>query len=152
MTQAARVYSTPPTNTSLTRRGALGAIAAATAVTVAGARPTDAAPVIDPIYAAIEAHRKAAAVEQAAWDEVNRRYELGEKFSPSEEDALTDGPNVAASYALDEFAATIPTTLPGLLAMIVYASEADDVIPEAFNLCQQSLVTAAQTLMDGRVS
>jgi hypothetical protein len=76
MTQADRVHSTPPTNASAvdaprstgkprSRRSILGAIAASTAaVTVAGARPTDAAHATDPIYAAIERHKAAA----AAWD------------------------------------------------------------------------------------
>src|SRR5712692_9915004 len=54
---------------TLTRRGALGAIAAATAaVTVAGARPADAAPAIDPIYAAIEQHRHTAKIWGSAVD------------------------------------------------------------------------------------
>src|SRR6187200_2667294 len=47
------------------RRSILGATAASTAaVTVAGARPTDAAHATDPIHAAIEWHKAAA----AAWD------------------------------------------------------------------------------------
>jgi hypothetical protein len=143
---------TKPTNTSVTRRGALGAIAAGGAV-AALALPTAGASEPDPIFAAIEAHRKVAAVEQAAWDEVNRLTALAdEKIDPSFECALTDGPNAAACDAVDEFAATIPTTLPGLLAMIVYASELDDNDPEAFGICRQSLATAAQALMDGRVS
>jgi hypothetical protein len=133
-----------------TRRHLLTAVAAAIPAD-ARAYPGHAA---DPIFAAIEAHRKAAAVEQLAWDEVNRLHELAdEKVGRAFECALTDGPNAATGAALDEFAETVPTTLPGLLAMIVYASEANDVIPEAFNLCQQSLVTAAQALMNsGRVS
>lgn len=73
MTQANSVHSTPPINTSAidapqsptkphSRRSVLGAIAASTAaVTVAGARPTDAAHATDPIYAAIERHKAAAA-------------------------------------------------------------------------------------------
>ena len=102
----------------------------------------------DPIFAAIEAHRKAAAVERAAWDEVTRRYELAdEKFGPSDEWALTEGHNAKTCVAQDELAETVPTTLTGLLSMIVYASEVDDADPEAFNLCQQSLAAAAQALM-----
>jgi hypothetical protein len=140
---------TKHTNTPIdtTRRHLLtiaagGAVAAAIPAE-ARAYPGHAA---DPIYAAIEAHRKAAAVEQAAWDAVN----ADEKTSRSDECALTDGPNAAACDAVDEFAETVPTTLRGLLAMIVYASELDDQDPEAFNLCQQSLATAAQALMNSR--
>ena len=73
MTQADRVLSTPPTNTPVvsSRRGFLGgtaaALAAGTAVNVAALatfRPANAAS--DPIYAAIEAHKAAAAVAVAA--------------------------------------------------------------------------------------
>jgi hypothetical protein len=131
------------------RRAVLAGIASATAVTAAGARPTDAAPAIDPIFAAIETHRKAAAIEQAAWDEVNRRHELGKKFSPSEEDALTDGPNIAASYALDEFAETVPTTLPGLRAMILYADKLEGEHTDPFSDCDllATLATAVKALI-----
>jgi hypothetical protein len=113
-------------------------IAAGGAFAPAGIPAADARvyPGHDPIFAAIEAHRKLAAVEQAAWDEVNRLTELADKkVGPparndarqiTDERALTDGPNAAASDALDEFAETVPTTLPGLLAMIVYASEANE--------------------------
>jgi hypothetical protein len=137
-------------SSSVTRRGALGTIAAA-AVTVAGARPTDAAPAIDPIYAAIEAHRKAAAVEQAAWDEVNRLHELAD-ISPFDERALTDGPNVAAWDAREKFAETVPTTLSGLRAMVVYADELEDENPEAFwdpgdRRLLETLATAVKALM-----
>jgi hypothetical protein len=38
-------------------------------------------------------------------------------------DELTDGPANAAWDARDQFAETVPTTLPGLLAMIIYANE-----------------------------
>jgi hypothetical protein len=41
-------------------------------------------------------------------------------------------------------------TLPGLLAMIVYANELDDEDPEVFSDCRQTLATAAQALMNGR--
>jgi hypothetical protein len=152
-----------PTNTPTTRRHLL-TIAAGGAV--AAAIPADAsAYAADPIFAAIDAHRKLATVEQAAWDEVNRLYELADKkvgqdrkrareaIRVSAEHAVIYGPNAETGVALDEFTETVPTTLPGLLAMILYASEADVVIPEAFNLCQQAMVTAAQALMDdGRVS
>jgi hypothetical protein len=142
---------TKPKPTNTTTRRHLLTIAAAGAVAAAGIPAADARvyPGHDPIFAAIEAHRKLAAVEQAAWDEVSRLTELADKkVGPparndarqaiTDERALTDGPNAAASDALDEFAETVPTTLPGLLAMIVYASEANDVIPEAFDLCQES--------------
>jgi hypothetical protein len=47
-------------------------------------------------------------------------------------DELTDGPANAARDARDRFAETVPTTLPGLLAMIVYANELAGDDPDAF--------------------
>jgi hypothetical protein len=130
----------------------LGRGIAAGGAVAALALPTAGASEPDPIYAAIEAHRKAAAVEQAAWDEVNRLLD-DEKISPSDECALTDGPNVAAWDAREKFAATIPTTLPGLLATIVYANEIENEDDgESFESdCLETLATAAQALMNGRV-
>jgi hypothetical protein len=147
-------------HTSVTRRGALGAIAATTAVTVAGARP--AALAIDPIYAAIDAHRKVNAVALAEWAESTRLYELvDEKYVGQDredarealrghEETISNGSNAVAYDAQAEFAATVPTTLPGLLAMIVYASELDDEDPEVFSDCRETLATAAQALMRGQ--
>ncbi len=62
MTQADSVHSTPPTNTSVTRRKILGTAAGAAAL-AAGASLMAAAPGPDPIFAAIDAfHRADAAV------------------------------------------------------------------------------------------
>jgi hypothetical protein len=56
------------------------------------------------------------------------------------------GPNAEAYHAQAEFAATVPTTLPGLLAMIIYANELDDQDPEVFSDCRETMATAAQAL------
>jgi hypothetical protein len=85
MTQAKRVYSTPPTNTSArhSRRSILGAIAAGGTV-AALALPTEAASEADPIFAAIEAHRKADAAADVAFAESSRLYRLAnEMVGPS---------------------------------------------------------------------
>jgi hypothetical protein len=107
--------------------------------------PLQAAAAIDPIFAAIEAHRKAAAVEQAAWDAVN----ADEKISPSDERALTDGPNAAAYDALEKFAETVPTTLPGLRAMILYADKLETEHTDPFSDCDllETLATAVKALI-----
>ena len=90
-------------NTSVTRRGALGAIAAATAaVTDAGARPADAAPAIDPIYEVIEAHRKACIDYHEAVD--------------IHMDAAYDRLDDAGCDLIN----TKPTTLAGILALCRY--------------------------------
>jgi hypothetical protein len=65
MTQADSVHSTPPTNTSVTRRKILGTAAGAAAALAARASPMASAPGPDPIYAAIEKHRRAYATMQA---------------------------------------------------------------------------------------
>jgi hypothetical protein len=134
-----------------TRRQLLTIVAGgAVAAAIPAAR---AYPEPDPIYAAIEAHRKAAAAEQAAWDHVNRRPDL----SRDDECALTDGPCKEAWDAREKFAETVPTTIPGMRAMIIYANELEDEDPEwlwnpgDYRLLE-TLATAAEALMDGRVS
>ena len=85
MIQADSVHSTPPTNTSPTRRNILGTIAAAAAATTIAGKPAAADPIVaDPIYAAIEAHRKADAAADVAFAESSRLYRLAnEMVGPS---------------------------------------------------------------------
>jgi hypothetical protein len=115
---------TPPTN-ALTRRGALGAIAAATAgVTIAGARPADAAPAIDPIYAAIERHRAAAVVWDAAVDvrsDFDDRQMNDEQRRQRDEldDAVDDAREPLTEAGVD-LVTTAPTTLAGIIAAVGY--------------------------------
>jgi hypothetical protein len=70
MTQADSVHSTPPTNTSPTRRKILGTFAAAAAATTIAAKPVAAAAIgpiaPDPIYAAIDRHKAAGVIWDAA--------------------------------------------------------------------------------------
>jgi hypothetical protein len=67
MTQADSVLSMPPTNTSVTRRSVLGTAAgAAAALASTGASPMAVSPAPDPIFAAIERHRAAGIVWNAA--------------------------------------------------------------------------------------
>jgi len=98
MTQAKRVHSTPPTNTSATiptrpvdptRRGFI-ALAAGAGISSVGslatvAMPISATPVsdvpIDPIYDAIEAHRKAYATMQTAFAEHRKAHEIADARS-----------------------------------------------------------------------
>jgi hypothetical protein len=160
----------------------------------------------DPIYAAIEAHRKAAAAADVAFAESSRLYRLAtkmvgpskievpnmvepgttaevlcfydvEQVIPHEQypdlndhyctllsersaaraeiygdtDELTEGPADAAWDARDRFAETVPTTLPGLLAMILYANELAEDDPDAFGdgdcTLLQSLAAAAEALI-----
>jgi hypothetical protein len=93
MTQADRVYSTPPTNTPIdTRRRHFLAVAAGASVVSVGALTAAAWPAIvldttsaaDPVYAAIEAHSKAYATMQAAFAEHRKAHELADaKVGPA---------------------------------------------------------------------
>ena len=68
MTRADRVHSTPPTNTPIDtkRRRFLSVAAGGTVATAIPTAALAAAPAIDPIYAAIDAHRQAVAAHDAA--------------------------------------------------------------------------------------
>jgi hypothetical protein len=80
MTQADRVYITPPINTSArhSRRSILGAIAASS---IAGLSPAIAAPLpADPIFEVIEAHREAASASVAASAECRRLCDLADSL------------------------------------------------------------------------
>jgi hypothetical protein len=105
MTQADSVLSTPPTNTSLTRRNILGTIAAAGATALTLPPAHAAAPVHDPIFAAIEAHRKAYATMQAAFAEHRQAHELADaKVGPAHLDipSMADpGETVETSHWMD---------------------------------------------------
>jgi hypothetical protein len=192
-----------PTRRHLLTVAAGGAVAAAIPTTVLAATPA-----VDPIYAAIEAHRKADAAADVAFAESSRLYQLAtkmvgpskievpnmvepgttaevlcwfdvEQVIPHEQypdlnehycrllgersaaraeihgdtDELTEGPADAAWDARDRFAETVPTTLPGLLAMIVYANELAEQDPdgltdgESHRTLLQTLATAAKALI-----
>jgi hypothetical protein len=129
MTQANRVHSTKPTNTSLTRRKILGTIAAA--ATAVAAKPAGSAGIgptapDDPIYAAIEKHRAACIVWDAAVDVraslpegpepmTDEQWEERDRLDDAEEDARE--PLAAAGVDL---VTTAPTTLAGIVAAVSY--------------------------------
>jgi hypothetical protein len=136
MTQANSVHSTPPTNTSViddqqftgkprSRRSVLGAIAAATAaVTVAGTCPADAAPAIDPIYAAIERHKACAVKLDAAWLVRARFNDIGMNDEQERQfqilvDAIDQADDLCETAGIDLFN-TVPTTPAGIVAAIRY--------------------------------
>jgi hypothetical protein len=120
MTQADRVHSTPPTNTSSTRRNILGTIAAAgaTALTLEPARA--AAPAADPIYAAITVHRKAHIAHMASLElqsRFERRYGIGKGSWVSTEPCHDE------DDAFMAFVAEPATTVQGLFAKLAYFDE-----------------------------
>ncbi len=79
----------------------------------------------DPIFAAIENHRLAVAAKLECYAEADR---LQEKHGKSfEYDTYTDGPWNDLWTAVDDLVATVPTTVPGLMAVLIYAHE---LVPE----------------------
>ena len=69
----------------------------------------------------------------------------------TEKDAYTDDVYDAAWEAKDEFAGTVPTTLPGLLAMLTYAEQLCEKDPDTFTddpaFIISALATAAKALI-----
>jgi hypothetical protein len=110
MTKATRVFSTPPTSTSVTRRSVLGTAAGAVAALAAtGASPMPAAAAPDPIYAAIGAFRQAHALFFADLDG-DIPDEIGDQYS-------------AACSVMQR---TRPTTPAGLAVLTTWAREQAD--------------------------
>jgi hypothetical protein len=142
MTQADRVLSTPPTNTSATnppgpvdttRRRFITIAAGASIISVgslaAVAMPISATPVsdapIDPIYAAIERHKAAGIVWDAAVDvrsHFNDLHMTGEQREQLDllDDAVEDAWEPCEQAGVD-LINTAPTTLAGIIAAIAYA-------------------------------
>jgi len=73
-----------------------------------------------------------------------------ESLIGGDEDELTDEPCYGELDTRDAFSETVPTTIPGLLAMIVYAGEITKRDPEAFadSNCAliETLATAAKAI------
>jgi hypothetical protein len=133
MTQADRVHSTPPTNTSVvhSRRSVLGAIAAATAggaVAVVAGIPAAAAAAVDPAFALI-AEKRAADVAHCETIDVQDEIEgRGDFRSAAAIEAQEN--NAAACHYVNEvdwkLATTPPTTLAGVAAVLRFANEIED--------------------------
>jgi hypothetical protein len=128
MAKATRVLSTPPTNTSATRRKILGTIAAAAAITVA-AKPVTAVaigPIVpDPIYAAIERHKDLAKALDAVWKLRARCKDFG-TLTEAEQDRVrelndaTDAAHLPLEAAAEDLFNTVPTTLTGIITALFY--------------------------------
>jgi hypothetical protein len=124
MTQADSVHSTPPTNTSPTRRNILGTIAAAgaAALTLAPARAAD--PAIDPIYEVIERHRNAAREHHEAVDIHMDFEEIGMTGAKLEKYESVVAETAATYDRLEDAGVdlinTRPTTLAGIFALCQY--------------------------------
>lgn len=109
MTEADRVHSTPPLNTSaISRRAALTGLAVLPVVA-----PGAAATEPDPIYSVIERHRGLSAQFSAAAD-VSAKLQEGPEFEAADEITAT------RNQALIDHAATLirsePTTMAGIIA------------------------------------
>ena len=143
MTQADSVHSTPPTNTPTTRRRFLSATAtlAAGSTAMALAIPPAAA-IHDPVYALIETHKAMTAALDATLHEKSRIEGAGRPF----DDSLVAAAHGAEEAALIELIETVPPTLGGIIASMVYITESADLdyyrfsegelVPLLANLCE----------------
>ena len=122
MTQADSVHSTPPTNSSPTRRNILGTIAAAgaTALTLPAAQA--AAPDPDPIYAAITVHRKAHIAHMAS---LELQARLEKTHRASEVNWVSTKPCHDEDDAFMALVAEPARTVQGLFAKLAYFDELD---------------------------
>ena len=146
MTQADRVFITPPTNSPVSqirpvddpsrRRFLSQAAAAATggavlalaevSITQVGAAS---ASLLEPVFSLIEAHRTACLAHLASLDD------------PDE--SVSEAPCHAEWEAFDLLIATAPVTFPGLLAWIAYLDEIRRADPWKF----EDMPTASTTLI-----
>jgi hypothetical protein len=134
MTQADRVHSTPPTNSSAnnppgpidpTRRHLLtlaagGAVAAAIPTAVLAA-----APAVDPVYVAIERHKDLAKTLDAVWKVRGRCKDFGalteaEKARVQELNDATDAAHLPLEAAAMDLFNTAPTTHAGIITALFY--------------------------------
>jgi hypothetical protein len=124
MTQADSVHSTPPTNTSLTRRNMISAIAGAAAIaTTPPAIAGVAEP--DPIYAAIERHRDLAKTFDAVWEVRARCKDFGTLTEAEQAHVLklndaTDAAGLPLEAAAMDLFDTAPTTHAGIITALFY--------------------------------
>jgi len=106
-----RAGDSPKPAAGLSRRTALAGLAMLPA-----ALPAAAAATADPIFAAIDAHRQAHAVHLAAIDEGNRLEEM----DGGDWTSVTEKPCHDDNDAFEALVRAPATTLPGLLAKLVY--------------------------------
>lgn len=128
MQEADRVHSTPPTNTSQSRRAVLAGIATAAALPIAAGITTTVAAEPDPAFALIAA-KLAADVGHCAAIDAQDEAEDGHGIG-------SDGAEVAFQRCCDacrvvneadwRLATTPPTTLAGVAAVLRFANEIED--------------------------
>jgi hypothetical protein len=130
MTQADSVLSTPPTNTSLTRRNMIGAMATVGAAAIATAAPAIAglAEPDDPAVALIAekraadvAHCKAIDAQDAAERRFGHRSDEAWEAAEHCETACNEANEIEWRLA-----GTLPTTLAGVAAVLRFANQIED--------------------------
>jgi hypothetical protein len=125
MTKANRVHSTPPTNTSVTRRNILSTIAAGGAIAALAISSSRATPGEDPIYVAIERHTDLRKAYDAAWQERAAFKDFGEMTEDEKEQLrqfndATDAAGLPLEAAALDLIDTVPTTQAGIISAIFY--------------------------------
>jgi hypothetical protein len=131
MAKATRVFSTPPTNTSVTRRNMIGAMATVGAAAIATAPAIAGLAEPDPIYAAIEAFRRAHAL-----------------FFADTDDDIPDEIGYQYSAACRVMQRTRPTTPAGLAVLTTWAREQADWLHANFSGLNSEDYCALTTSID----
>ena len=101
---------------ALSRRTALAGLAVLPAIGL----PIAAAAEPDPIFAAIERHRQAETAKNECYVAADRLVEQGHEVDFN---AYTNAAYNGAWDALYDLSETLPTTIAGMLAMVIYAQE-----------------------------
>jgi hypothetical protein len=126
MTEADSVHSTPPTNTSPTRRNILSTIAAGGAIAALAISSTSQAAAPDPIYAAIERHKAACVPWDVAIDVRAGFPEFPDTMTDEhwrQRDELDNAVDVARDVLLQaglDLINTAPATATGIATAIRY--------------------------------
>jgi hypothetical protein len=122
MTQADSVHSTPPTSTSAkqSRRSILATIAAGTVATLTSTIAEPANLPTDPIYAAIERHKAAAAAHLEAIEEQNRIQRI---HGFGRGNWITEKPCRDENDAFGTLVGAVASTREGLLAKLQYLQD-----------------------------
>ena len=142
MTQADSVLSTPPTNTPVdpTRRRFLstaasaatgGAVLALATIPPVSAAAAPASPV-DPVFGLIAAHKKIMGTVNSTAAEIRRACEIDEQAAAALEQGVFAEQNGVEFDLFIELTEAVPTTLAGVVALVIYLDEVNKRHPWKF--------------------
>ena len=144
MAKADRVHSTPRrTASKIKPKKSAVSLVEMSGLDLVPTRKSRGKPAIDdPVYALIETHKAMSAALDATLHEKSRIEGAGRPF----DDSLAGAAHDAEEAALIELIETVPPTLGGIIASMVYITESaeldhyrfseDDLVPLLANLCE----------------